>query len=286
MKRYLWIAGCAAMAATVLALFVSAGQSHVKKEPLLYEISSGNEIALGALANRLTEKRVVLVGERHSVPSHHLMQLQVIKTLHRAGARVAVGMEMFRKDSQKSLDRWVKGEMDEEAFQKVYYDNWNYDWSLYEPILAYARQHEMPVLGLNVPRRITGQVARFGFESLNEEQRGELEGITCEVDQAYMDFIRRAYGAHAHGSMDFENFCEAQLVWDSAMAVRAVDFLKAHPDYLIVIITGVGHAWKGGIPKQLEDLSVSSYSVILPEIAGDVEQGGLDRKDADYIFLE
>ena len=234
----------------------------------------------------LASKHIVLVGEHHTNAKHHRRQLDVIDALHRAGLKVAVGMEMFRSDSQESLDRWVAGKLTENKFEKIYYENWNYDWSLYAPILRYARENRLPVLGLNVSRRITSQVARDGFKSLTKEQRGQLKDITCRVDEAYMAFIRRAYGAHAHGNLNFEYFCESQLVWDNIMAVNTLNFLQKHPDHVVVIIAGSGHAWKGGIPTQLRNRSFSAYTVILPEVPGVIEKQMLSIRDADYIFLD
>jgi len=128
-------------------------------------------------------------------------------------------------------------------------------------------------------------VARKGFQSLSEDQRGKLDEVACRVDKTYMAFIKRAYGTYAHGNLDFTHFCEAQLVWDNIMAINALDYLKSHPKTVMVIITGNGHAWKGGIPAQLVKRGHTSHSVILPEIEGVTELGMLDSRDADYIYL-
>jgi uncharacterized iron-regulated protein len=252
----------------------------------LFDISRNIEVTLRDLVRALENNRIVLVGEHHTNVEHHRKQLDVIDAFHGAGLKVAVAMEMFRSDSQENLNRWVAGKLTESTFKKIYYDNWNYDWSLYAPILRYARENQLPVLGLNVSRRITSQVARHGFKSLTEEQRGKLKDITCRVDEVYMDFIRRAYGAHAHGNLDFEYFCESQLVWDNIMAINTLNFLQKHPDHVVIIIAGNGHVWKGGIPTQLKNRSFSAYTVILPEVPGAVEKQTLSLRDADYIFLD
>jgi len=141
------------------------------------------------------------------------------------------------------------------------------------------------MVGLNVSRKITAQVAYHGFASLDESQRGMLEGITCNVTADYRDFIRRAHGAHGHGKMNFDHFCEAQLVWDTAMAVHAVDFLQRHPDTILVILAGSGHVRKLGIPSQLEKQGAWSYAVLLPETEGVFDAQTVSSKDADFILL-
>lgn len=256
------------------------------ERPRLYDLSGKKSLSLQAVSAELKNKKIVLVGEHHNNTRHHINQLEVIRVLHETGAKVAVGMEMFRSDSQKDLDRWVAGEIPETEFEKIYYANWNYHWSLYAPILRYARDNKIPVLGLNVSRKITSQVARAGFESLSDEQRGKLKDVACRVDKVYMDFIKRAYGAHGHGNMNFTYFCEAQLVWDNIMAINSIDYLRSNPGSIVVVVAGNGHVWKGGTPTQLENRSFSAYAVILPEIPGVVEKETVDLRDTDYIFLE
>jgi len=274
---------CTALAVFgVLLLALAACKS---PEARLYDVSAGDTLKLGDALSRFKETRIVLVGEHHTDERHHANQLAVIRALHEAGVEVAVVMEMFRAETQPQLDRWVGGEMSEADFEKVYWDNWNYPWKLYRGILRYAREQGIPVVGLNVARGITRQVAREGFASLTAAQRGQLPPITCAVDRTYMEFIKRAYGAHSHGQMNFTNFCEAQLVWDTAMATYAAAYLRDHPRRVMVIAAGTGHVWKGGIPRQLEQYTKLPHLVILPEIEGSVTPGSISRKDADFIFL-
>jgi len=248
---------------------------------------AGQKIITGPQAlERLEGIRFVLVGEHHDQAQHHRAQLQVIKALHQSGRRVAVGLEMFRRDSQTDLDQWSSGKIREDRFKPVYLDNWNYDWELYRPIFEYARMEKIPMAGLNVSRTITTQVAYHGFESLNADQKGSLEGITCDVTAEYRDFVRRAYGAHGHGRMDFGRFCEAQLVWDSAMAVYAIDYLRQHPDSVLVILAGSGHARKLGIPAQLAKRTILPYAVLLPETTGIFDAAHTSVQDADFIILK
>lgn len=54
-------------------------------------------------------------------------------------------------------------------------------------------------MGLSVSKEITGQVSRKGFASLSNEQRSELEGVTCNLTRETRDFIRSAFGAQGHG---------------------------------------------------------------------------------------
>ena len=270
----------------IAAAAVVAGCSTVTPaRDRLYDLHLRQDIDISQAIERLRQSRVVLVGEHHTSPSHHRAQLLVIRKLHEAGVQVAVGLEMFRNDSQAELDRWVSGELSVEEFEKIYYDNWNYDWSLYRPIFEYAQQQGIPMVGLNVPRDITRQVARQGFQSLSQEQKEKLSNITCRVDQEYMEYIRRSFGAHAHGNLNFVYFCEAQLVWDNIMAVSALAYLNSNPKSVMVLLAGAGHVRKQAVPAQIRNRADIATTVILPQVAGDIDPDTVDSTDADYLFL-
>lgn len=251
----------------------------------IYSLETNRSISRDAFTKSLAAQRIVLVGERHNLVSHHRGQLEVIKILVAEGLPVAIGMEMMRSDSQASLDAWVDGTLDEDEFQAVYRDNWNFPWALYRPIFIFARDHRIPMIGLNVARGITRQVAREGFDSLSASQRQGLPFVTCSVDDDYMAYIREAYGAHGHGNMNFNHFCEAQLTWDKTMATKALKYLTNAPERVLVILAGTGHARKGGIPRQIEVLGGLPYQVVLPGIPSVLEPGTVSSKDADFLLL-
>ena len=251
----------------------------------IYDLEQRQSLTSDEAVKRLQDARIVLVGEHHNNADHHLAQLQIIQALRSAGRKVAIGMEMFRQESQQALNQWTAGQLEEDQFIKIFNDNWTYGWKLYRPILTYARDNQLPVVGLNVSRKITSQVAYYGFESLNSEQKGALEGIACNVTPEYRDFIQKAYGAHGHGRMNLDRFCEAQLVWDSVMAINAIAYLNQHSETILVIVAGSGHTRKLGIPTQLAKRTAMPYVVIMPETEGVFEKATLSAQDADFLLL-
>ncbi|MEE4265711.1 MAG: ChaN family lipoprotein [Desulfobacteraceae bacterium] len=252
----------------------------------LYDLQKKKERLLADTIADLKKNRIILVGEHHTDQNHHFGQLNIIQSLHEAGAQVAIGLEMFRNDNQNVLDQWIAGNISEKQFEEIYYDNWTYPWSLYRMIFEYARKEQIPMIGLNVPREITRQVSRGGFNSLSEEQKGKLTDVSCRVDKEYMDYIKKAYGAHAHGKINFNYFCEAQMVWDTAMAVNTLAYLKKEPNAVVVLLAGAGHVQKGAVPRQISTRSQIPYAVILPGIEGIIDPQTVSMKDADYIILD
>jgi len=267
----------------IIAGVAVAGQK--QSDPRMYDLRLGKETRLSEAVALLKQNRIILVGEHHGNKKHHEVQLGVIRTLKEIGIKVAIGIEMFRNDSQQALDRWVAGNIGEAEFQQIYYDNWTYPWSAYQMIFEYAKKEKIPMIGLNVPREITRQVSRRGFNSLSEEQKGKLADVSCRVDKEYMDYIKKAFGGHGHGKLNFTYFCEAQLVWDSAMAINTLEYLKKNPDTIVILLAGSGHVRKGAVPRQIRLRSEIPHAVILPEAEGMIDPETISTKDADYIML-
>ena len=259
--------------------------SHTPISDRIFRVADGQIVSLADIVKDLTESRLVFVGELHTTQSHHRAQLDTIRALNEADAPVAIGLEMFRRDYQSDLDRWVKGELSETEFEKIYYQNWNYPYHFYKDIFLYAKKHKIPMVGLNVPPEVTKQVAREGFDSLTPKQRGDLPMVTCRVDAEYLAFIRRSLAMHGHGGLDFTRFCEAQLVWDTAMAWTLLGYLEKNPKTTVVVVAGSGHSWKKGIPEQIRSRSELPFRVILPEIPGRVDQENIALNEADYVWL-
>lgn len=250
----------------------------------IFDVEQQEFVPFATMLQDLQETRLVFIGELHDNIGHHRAQLQIIRALNEAGVPVTIGLEMFRRDSQQALDQWVAGDLGEDEFLSVYRDNWSM-WPAYQEIFRYARDRDVPLLGLNLPREITRQVAREGFDSLSGRQRGELPLVRCNVDLKYQQYMRRVLGKHAHGGAAFRNFCEAQLVWDVVMARNLLEYLDAHPERLVVVLAGSGHAWKFGIPEQIRRHSPAPLRVVLPEIAGRVEMGNATVEVVDYLLL-
>jgi len=266
-----------------LSLLAFTFHSCVHAEFNLYDLATRRTFSLNKVIPSLSDIRMIFVGEVHDQMHHHLAQLRIIQSLHEKNLPVAIGMEMFRSDSQDALSAWIDGSLSEEDFIKVYYENWDMPWAYYRPILLYAKEHTIPIIGLNIDPGIVRQVAKKGFSSLNKEQLEKLPGVSCNVNENYRKFIRRALGAHGTGN-EFQFFCEAQMVWDSTMARNLVNFSEQSPGHTIVVLAGGGHAWKPGIPSQVLNYGRIPLKVILPELSA-AGNKNISLHETDYLIL-
>ena len=254
----------------------------------ILQTDSQTTLGLGQILSDLKEAPIIFVGEQHNDTRHHDLQLRVLRTLHNLGTPVAVGLEMFTARDQQYLDSWVHGTLSEKEFIRAHERNWGNTWKLYSSIYFYAREKGIHLIGLNVPEEITTLVARKGFSSLSPEQRSQLPLVSCDIDEKYMSFIKTALSVHEppETSRNLESFCEAQLIWDTAMAFRLVRHLERNPSVTVVVIAGNSHSWRPGIPEQLSRFGEGiDYRIILPEVPPVQTRDSIDGTVADYLWL-
>jgi uncharacterized iron-regulated protein len=267
----------------LLLLLFAAGTALA--HPHILRATDRTEVSPTDLISDLASVQVIFVGELHNHIGHHEAQLSILRALRTKGRPLAIGLEMFRKDSQQALDLWVGGDYPITSFLKDYNDNWSM-WEKYREIFDFARREAVRMVGLNIPRKLSSTVARGGMAALPARERQALGNVQCVVSPEYGDFIRRSMGGHGGHGDAFRNFCEAQLLWDTMMARHLAEFLKEHPKYRVVVLAGSGHSWKFGIPRQLLEQMDVSYRVVLPEIDLRVTRDQLTPEVADYLWLD
>ena len=243
----------------------------------------------------LASSKVVYLGETHDNPEDHKIQLQIIQSLQQRNRKIAIAMEMFVQPSQNVLNRYLAGKLSEqELVQQSNYQQWGYPWEYYAPILRFAKEKQLPVVALNIPIEITRQVSRSGLESLTPQQRKLIPPFSeIRTDNAeYRQLLAAAFGQHQHSghgnSKGFERFFLAQVLWDETMADVIAKFIKANPNYQVVVLAGSGHIIYGyGIPsrveRRLQDKRFVQRSVLLS-----YPNDSVDTKNAiaDFIWQQ
>lgn len=203
-----------------------------------------------------TDARIVYVGETHDNPASHRVELAVLQAMNeRWPGLVSLGMEMFTRKQQPVLDRWTNGELSEKAFLKEsdWTSNWSMDFALYRDLLSYARDHRIPVIGLNAEKDLVRAVGRNVPAELAEGDRGRLPemDMTDPYQTAMVDAI---YGGHAAGDNRLAGFQRIQTLWDETMAESIVNHLMTCLDgsRRMVVLAGGNHVRYGfGIPRRV-----------------------------------
>ncbi len=304
----LLVAGCAAQTETgPLIAPAACAEAGRWLDPATKQVLDAPAVFAG-----LAEKDVVLLGESHTERDHHLWQSQTIAGLKALRSNLVLGFEMFPRSVQPALDAWSAGEVSREEFlkQSRWSEVWGYNSELYMPMFEQARVNRSRMIALNVDRGLISQVGRDGWDAVAEQER---EGLTdpAPASATYRESLARVFLAKTrHGAVTgaggaasaaganegepdmekilsserFENFVQAQIIWDRAMAEGLAAAAKADPSALVVGVMGRGHVEFGyGVPHQLADLGIENVAILIPVDAGE-ECNNIEPALADAVF--
>lgn len=199
----------------------------------------GKKTSFKKLIKNALEQDVVLFGELHNSAIAHWLQLELVKALYERDS-IAIGAEMFEADNQDELDAYLAGEIDVKAFDTLarLWSNYQTD---YRPIVDFAKEHGIPFVASNIPRRYASQVYHKGLESLDtlsSEEKAWIAPLPIAYDPnlpGYKEMMKMMPG-HAN-----ENFPKAQAIKDATMAYFMYQEM-ARTGHLMIHLNGAFHS--------------------------------------------
>ena len=242
---------------------------------------TGTPVSHAEMMKDLEDCRVLYIGENHTDPLHHRIQLQILRDLT-ARQDTAVGMEMIDHAYQPVLDKWSLGELNEqELLEKIHwYANWRYDFDLYRDIFEIIREKHLPLIGLNLPFHIPPKIAVGGTGNLLPEDAAHLPQTLTLTDPDHRAYIENIFNIHQFkGRENFDYFYEAQCAWEDAMAEAIAGHLDARK---LIVLAGNGHIIKKfGLPNRaFSRARVPFKTLYLVPVGGRVE-----LSYGDYIWI-
>jgi uncharacterized iron-regulated protein len=256
-----------------------------------------------AMLASVAKADVLFVGEQHDDPNTHYLELAVLEGLARRRTdSVVVGLEMFERDVQESLDHFQMGHTDEPEFLKASrpWPNYVHD---YKPLVDFAVKKDWPIFASNVPRSLASDVSKSGLDALKgksvEEAKWFAADLHCPRD-AYFHRFAEAMGAHpdkdSKGSdaarADVDRYYQAQCLKDETMAesvARAYGIASGggkHP--LVVHFNGAFHSdFTEGTAerakRRLPGTRVVVMTMLPVENLDAISPDKAERKRADYL---
>jgi uncharacterized iron-regulated protein len=224
----------------------------------VYSLRDSKPVSTDNLYREIQNHRMILLGETHSNPDHHLGQAEIIHYLVDRNDSVSLYMEMLpyetwdpRSAEGLSLDELVSL-LEEQA------KGW--DWKSYSPVLKASIEHGLLLNGANLTRE---QRANYAHSEECILTRGQQTLNFCEV----LDNDRRAtikqliYDAHCE-YLPLEHtgpMANTQIAKDASFALS---MLEAHDSEKVLLIAGKIHVRNDiGVPVHLQRLGAESISI-------------------------
>lgn len=280
----------------LLPVFALCGEMRLLAEEnrctMWIDLYRGEPIRVEEMLADLAAARVVYLGERHTLPRHHVIQSDILAGLAQRGARLVVGLEPMESAHQAVLDRFNRVEIDFDQLAKE--TDWARRWpnyTQYRPILDAARRWKVPVIALNARSETIRQVFRSGgIDKLPPELRRELPAELQLQDAPYETLLRWQLMVHAAATEEMlRPMIEAQIARDEAMAAALAGYLQspAGQGRTALVICGAGHVAYGlGTVSRVERrLPNVSQRIILLSESGDVELSAEERAVAREIEI-
>ncbi len=125
------------------------------------------------LFEALNENKLLFFADFHALNQSQKSHMRLLRRLAHPSQHLLL-MECFLADHQSFIDLYLRGSLSEEEFlHKINWDStWGFPWSHYQPIVQWAKQHKVPIVGLN--RQVTG----FSYKSLSMRDRFAAEKIS------------------------------------------------------------------------------------------------------------
>lgn len=187
--------------------------------------ATGQPADYDQMLQELAQADVVLFGEQHNDALAHWLELQIAKDLLRLKkpGQLVIGMEMFERDVQPLVAQYAAGTLADTAFERQASPWPNYATD-YRPLLLFARENHLPVIGTNAPRPFAKAVAQRSLTALDKisaVDRALLAPLPLKVDYDLPGYKNMAamFGgdSKAHGG-GAQNIIQAQALRDATMA--------------------------------------------------------------------
>jgi uncharacterized iron-regulated protein len=146
-------------------------------EPGQFITADGSLLSPADLASLAGEADYLLIGERHGNAVDHAAQAAFLAAIAHRGIRPVVGLEMLpRSRFAAELERFAQGSLPLDSLPAAldWENSWGFDFALYSPVFVVAREHHLPVYGLNIPHDIRAAFSRKGSKGLTAKEKAQL----------------------------------------------------------------------------------------------------------------
>lgn len=203
----------------------------------LYD-KEGQKTTYEQLLKATLKTEVLLFGEHHDNSIVHWLQLELTKDVFEKRPLV-LGAEMIEADNQTQLDDYVKGTINQKAFDSLA-RLWPNHKTDYKPLVDFAKEKKIAFVATNIPRRYARMVSKQGFEvldTLSVAEKAWIAPLPIAYDKNLPGYVNMMEMMGEHAS---ENMPKAQAIKDATMAYFIVENLKK--DTVFIHFNGTYHS--------------------------------------------
>jgi uncharacterized iron-regulated protein len=259
----------------------------------IWDVKARAFVERGALVERLTGSRFVLLGERHDNPDHHRLQAQLLKAMVERERRPSVVFEMLELEQQATVNDYLaRPDASASGFGPAlrWQDTSWPPFAEYQPIFEVALSAKLPIFAGNIAHEVARGLVKQGRAALPEERVRQLrldQPFPSALAAPLADELRASHCGHLPEAL-IEPMALAQHARDSQMANV---MLSSGTIDGAVLIAGAGHARRDrGAPYYLAlaQPEASLLSVALQEVAhdrGEPSGYGSELAAFDYVWF-
>jgi uncharacterized iron-regulated protein len=194
------------------------------KEKPAYKLftSSGKEVSWEKMIKDMQGSDMVFFGELHDNPIAHWLEYELMVELYKTrDSSMVIGAEMFESNQQFALNDYLKGLYDDKKLADTV-KLWKNFQTDYKPLVDFAKEHKIPFVATNVPRKYASMVFKGDFvslDTLSAEERSLIAPLPIAFDinlSGYQEMLKMG-DDHPEMKID-EKYPKAQAIKDATMA--------------------------------------------------------------------
>ncbi|MEO8858597.1 MAG: ChaN family lipoprotein [Burkholderiaceae bacterium] len=230
----------------------------------LLQACATSQPSISSRIDALLPADIILFGEQHDAPQHHVLERALVLGLTRRGQLAALALEMAEKGrSTATLARDASETAVQTALQ---WDASGWNWSDYGPVVMAAVRGGVPVLGANLPRADMRAAMveatldnQLGADSLAQQRDNIRSGHCFLLPESQIAPMTRI-----------------QIARDAAMAKTLVAAVR--PGKTVLLVAGGGHVLRNlGVPQHLPS---TLHTKVVLAVAGEAASGTAASVDA------
>ena len=274
----------------------------------VYDTRRGTFIDFESMVADLARADVVFVGEQHDDGGTHRLEEALLGGLRRRKVAPTVSLEMFERDVQAVVDKYLAGSIAESQFLQESRP-WPRYATDYRPLVEMAKSEGWTVVAANLPRRVASAVAKSGEPAIEQLPAADRAFVAAQLEcphDAYFTRFTEAMTDHsppentaakpgsapspAEQRATTDRYYSSQCAKDETMAesvARAVTDRAGKPGP-VVHFTGAFHTDFGAgtaerTRRRLPGRRLAVVSMLPVADLDAIAPGGDDLRRGDYL---